>query len=495
MTLPRLSPALVPGLPLGVTRPSAGGAGRMAHIGMGAFHRCHQAEYAEDLADWGIVGINLRAPSLQGLAAQGGLYTRLIRDGSRVEARVIGAVRRVVDSQASAVPALSVLSDPAIGVVTMTVTEKGYCHHPATGLLDLDHPDIVQDLAHPQAPRSLPGVLVRALEMRQGKPLTLISCDNIPANGAVLKGVVIGLAERFDAGLAGWIDRNCAFPATMVDRIAPAPVAADRDWVARELGYLDEAVVVCEPYKQWVIEERFAGLVPDWDRVGAQFVADVEPYETLKMRVLNGAQTTLAHLGALSGLEHTSDDMADPVLSGFVEAMLLGETLATLRVVPGIVAETYVGQSLARLRNTAIRHRNHQIATDGSQKIVQRLLNPIAHRLRRGQPVPLLSAALAGWMAYLIRPAARFGGQWVADDPYAVRVAAIADKVGHDAGRLVAAILRLDGIFAPEFGGNAGFVAGLARALDGVLTGDPRVYLLGLMASGLLPQSETAGYR
>ena len=474
---------------------------RVAHIGVGAFHRCHQAEYTDDLAalggDAGIVGINIRAPSLERLSQQGGLYTRLIRQGDRVMARVIGSIVRTVDSQHDAAPALAVLTDKATEIVTMTVTEKAYCHNPATGQLNLTHPDIAHDLTHPETPRSLPGLLVRALDQRQGKPLTLISCDNIPANGALLKGVVLTLAARQNDTLARWIDQTCAFPGTMVDRIAPAPSGADTAFVTDNFGYDDAAVVTCEPFKQWVIEDHFAGPIPAWNMVGAEYVADAAPYEILKMRVLNGAQTTLAHLGALCGLEHTFDDMADPVLSAFVEKMLMTETLATLRPIQGLSAKTYVAQSLTRLRNTAIRHRNHQIATDASQKIVQRILNPLTERLKRSQTSPLLTAAVAGWMVYLIRAASRFGAKWPADDPCAARITALADRIGHDSAALTQAILGLDDIFAPDFAANSGFVTGLASSVDALLTGDPRDYLrklLGIDASDQLNATQTAGY-
>jgi fructuronate reductase len=222
-----------------------------------------------------------------------------------------------------------------------------------------------------------------------------------------------------------------------------------------------------------VIEDRFAAERPPWELAGATFVADVEPFERLKMRVLNGAQTALCYLGVLAGHAHTSDDMRDPLLAGFVERMLLEETLPTLSAVPGVDAQAYVGQSLARLRNTAIRHRNHQIATDGSQKIVQRLLNPIRERLGRGESVVLLSAAVAGWMAYLVRASRRFGRQWTADDPFAERVAAVADAVGGDPPALVAGITAIREIFGPDLGASERFRADAAAALGGFLGADP----------------------
>jgi len=480
-----LGPSLLAGLPAEVRKPAydrAVLAPGMAHLGVGAFHRCHQAEYTDDLLAlrfdrWGIVGINIRPPRLADtLGQQSGLYTRLIRENSRVEARVIGSIVKVVDSQESAGPALEVLSSPDIELVTMTVTEKGYCHIPSSGELDLGHPDIVHDLANPEAPRSVPGILTRALELRRathGQPLTLLSCDNIPANGVILENVVKTFAGRRGNGLAEWVAANAAFPSAMVDRIAPAVTQTDLDSVEQRFGYRDAAVVVGEPFRQWVIEKTFAGRMPRWDLVGASFVDDVTPFEHLKMRVLNGAQTTLATLGVLAGLEHTFDAIADPVLAAFIRRMLIEETLPTLMPVPGMDARAYVEQSLGRLKNTAIRHRNHQIATDGSQKIVQRLLNPIRDRLGRGESIGLLSVPVAGWMAYLIQASARFGGRWPVSDPYAGKVAAIANATGHDAKALAAGILAIDTIFDPGLAANHEFRRAVTSALGTLLSDDP----------------------
>ncbi|QPC92012.1 mannitol dehydrogenase family protein [Mesorhizobium sp. INR15] len=480
-----LSTALLDRLPTDVRKPAydraALGIG-MAHLGVGAFHRSHQAEYTDDLLEhrfdrWGVVGINIRPPHLADtLGRQDGLYTRLIRENQRIEARVVGNIVKVVDSEASAAPALEILSSSGIEMVTMTVTEKGYCHIPASGELDLNQPDIIHDLANPAAPRSVPGILARALDLRRqthGRPVTLLSCDNIPANGIILANVVRTFAQQNGDSLAKWIDANVAFPSAMVDRIAPAVTQADIDTVEQRFGYRDAAVVVGEPFRQWVIEQKFAGRAPRWDLVGATFVDDVTPFEHLKMRVLNGAQTTLATLGVLAGLEHTFDAIADPLLETFVRRMLVEETLPTLMPVPGMEPQAYVRQSLDRLRNTAIRHRNHQIATDGSQKIVQRLLNPVRDRLAQGAGIGLLSVPVAGWMAYLVQASSRFGKRWPVSDPYAGKVADIADTAGRDAQALVSGILAIDTIFDPGLATNDTFRKTVTSALGGLLSDDP----------------------
>ena len=494
--LPLLRDALLGDLPEAVAKPAydrgAIVAG-IAHIGVGAFHRTHQAEFTDDLLaggarDWGITGINIRPPLLGGtLGAQGGLYTRLIREDQRVAARVIGSILGVVDSEADAAPALAVLAAPTIDVITMTVTEKGYCHVPATGALDPARPEIVHDIAHPDAPVSLPGLILHALERRMethGRPVTIVSCDNIPSNGAILGAVVRDLAARRGDVLARWIETHAAFPGTMVDRIAPATSPDDYAVVAERFGYRDRAVVVGEPFRQWVIENRFAGRFPAFETVGASLVEDVTAYEHLKMRILNGAQTALCYLGVLAGHEHTFDDMADPLLARFVRRMLVEESVPTLARVPGIAPLAYVEESLARLRNTAIHHRNHQIATDGSQKIVQRLLNPIRDRLVADATFDLLGVALAGWMAYLVRASDRFGRAWRVDDPYAARIAAIADRTGSDAAALVDGILAIDAIFAPELAGAPRLKAALTRHLEAFIGPDPIGHLARVVDGG-----------
>ncbi|RWA71304.1 MAG: mannitol dehydrogenase family protein [Mesorhizobium sp.] len=484
-----LGPALLGTLPSEVRQPAYDRAALkpgIAHIGVGAFHRSHQAEYTDDLLAknfdrWGLVGINIRPPLLaETLGRQDGLYTRLIRQNDEVEARVIGSIVGVVDSQDNAAPALEVLASPEIEMVTMTVTEKGYCHVPSSGALDLDHPDIVHDLANPQAPRSAPGILAKALELRMashGRPVTLLSCDNIPANGIILGNAVRTIAERRGKKLADWIAANVAFPSAMVDRIAPATTEADIDTLEQRFGYRDSAVVVGERFRQWVIEDRFAGRVPRWDLVGATFVDDVTPFEHLKMRVLNGAQTTLSYLGVLGGFAHTFEAIADPLLATFIRLMLTEETVPTLMPVPGISPQAYVEQSLARLANTAIRHRNHQIATDGSQKIVQRLLNPIRDRLAKGDSIALLSVSVAAWMAYPIKASARFGRAWQVADPFAERVAAIADRVGADSTELANAILAIEAIFDPSLAASDMFRASLVAGLEGLLSDDPMAFV------------------
>jgi fructuronate reductase len=462
----------------------------IAHLGLGAFHRCHQAEYTDDMleargGDWGIVGVNLRAPLLADtLGAQDGLYTRRLRDDSGIdECRIIGCIRETVDAQDDSEPAIAALANPRIEVVTLTITEKGYCHIPATGALDDKHPDIVHDLARPHAPRSAPAILVAALERRRragAGGLTLLSCDNIPSNGLILSGVVRTLARARSPALAQWIVDHVAFPSSMVDRIVPATTDADIDAMNAILGLSDRACVIGEPFRQWTIEDRFIGIRPPWDLAGAEFVGDVSPYERVKMRVLNGAQTTLCYLGALAGLDYTFEDVRHPVLERFVRTMLEEETAPTLPEARGMAARAYIDLSLRRLRNPNIRHRNHQIATDGSQKIVQRLLNPMRDRLRAGASIERLACATAGFVAYLAAASPTFGARWTPSDPFADALREIADDTAGDLDALARRTLALSAIFGSDLPQAPQVVAAIARHLAGLLSDNPIAYLASL---------------
>src|SRR5579863_905148 len=463
----------------------------MAHIGVGAFHRCHQAEYTDDALEaefgpWGVIGINICAPSLgSSLGIQDGLFTRALRDESGADLRIIGSIHGVIDAEDDVEPALATLSAPRIGVVTLTVTEKGYCHRPATGRLDESHPDVVHDLAGNGAPRSLPGVIVAALDRRRRSGAggaTFVSCDNIPANGRVLANVVKEFAAHCAPDLLGWIADHVRFPSTMVDRIAPAPTSRDLAFAAETCGLEDRAAVVGEPFRQWAIEDDILGARPRWEAAGAEFVRDVTGHELVKMRVLNAAQSALAYFGALTGLDYTYEDIRDPTLADFVRRMLERETAPCLPKNVGIDIDAYIAQTFRRLHNTAIAHRNHQIATDGSQKIVQRLLNPIRDCIVGGLGFDHLAAAVAAWMAYLCAAAPRFGARWAPADPFAPRVHEIAQGTGPDFASLAARIIDIEPIFGVDLRKNDIFCAAVAGHLKAFLTDDPRSRMSALAA-------------
>jgi fructuronate reductase len=458
----------------------------MAHIGVGAFHRCHQAEFIDDMLEarfgpWGVLGVNLTSPNLSDLLSpQDCLYSRTLRQDARAESRVIGALREVIDvtDKASADAAIAALGGPQISVATMTVTEKGYCLTPSTGALVLDNPALRADFEGGFPPHTLLGLLALVLERRRqttGAPLTLISCDNVPSNGARLAAAMFKFAASRSVELTRWIEDRVTFPSTMVDRIVPATTPDDVEEASIALGARDAAAVVGEPFRQWVIEDKFAGERPPLDLAGATFVADAKPYEQIKMRVLNAAQSTLAHQGALVGHEFTYQAAANPVLAALTRRMLEQETSTTLPKLAGMEVAPYIDRSMARIRNTAIHHHCHQIGTDGSQKIVQRLVDPLRERLAAGQTAGLLTLAIASWIAYGLCGACRFGARWTPSDPYAETVIAIGEKSADYPG-LARAVLSIAPIFGADMA-RPQLIEAIADHLRGLLDGDAPAYL------------------
>ena len=382
----------------------------VVHLGLGAFFRAHGAIYLEEAmaasgGDWGIVGVSLRSSDVRdALGPQGCVYTALELGPEGEAARIVGSVTEVLVAPEDPEAVLARMADPAVRIVTLTVTEKGYCHSPATGRLDLGHPDILHDLGSAR-PRSAPGFLVRALARRRAaglRPFTAVTCDNLPANGRLLRGVVLDLARAVDPALADWIAAEARFPATMVDRIVPATTDADIARVERITGRHDAAPVLHEPFRQWVIEDDFVDAArPDLAAVGVELVADVTAYEHMKLRMLNGTHSALAYLGYLAGHETIADTVADPVFAGFVRRLWTQEIIPAVEAPPGVDLAAHAGRLFDRYRNPAIRHRTWQIAMDGSQKLPQRILGTIAEGMEAVRPVRGLCLAVAGWMRYV----------------------------------------------------------------------------------------------
>jgi fructuronate reductase len=366
----------------------------------------------------------------------------------------------------------------------MTLTEKGYCHVPASGKLDEANGDMQADAVGSALPKTALGLLALALDRRRalhGIGLTLISCDNIPGNGSILRSVLTDFARRRSPDLADWITAQVTFPSTMVDRIVPATQAADIEHIRALTGLTDLGAVVGEPFRQWVIEDSFAGRRPPWDIVGASFVSEVKPYEMIKMRVLNAAQSTLSHLGALLGHEYSFEAATDPVLADITRTMLEQETAWTLPVLAGMEVAPYIETTFQRIGNPAIRHRCHQIGTDGSQKIVQRILDPLRERLRAGLPADHLCLAAASWIAYVASGASRFGARWQPSDPWAATVIGMAEADGDPHG-LAQAVLGIRPVFGEDMAAET-TVGAIGRHLAGLMSADPAGYLRRLLAA------------
>ncbi|WP_236635160.1 mannitol dehydrogenase family protein [Rhodoferax sp. TS-BS-61-7] len=410
----------------------------IVHLGIGAFMRAHMAAATEaaigagDLR-WGMVGVSLRqADTRDALAPQDGLYTLAIRDADaqgqpRQRLQVIGAVRSLLVAPENPQAVLNAIAAPDTRIVSLTVTEKGYCHDPATGALRLDHPDIVHDLAHPLVARSAIGMLVYGLQLRHARghsPLTLMSLDNLPANGRVLRAAVLRFAEEIDSTLRIWIEGQCRFPCSMVDRIVPKTTDGDRAAVSAALGSVDAWPVLGEPFFDWAIEDEFAADRPDWTLGGARFVPDAEPFEKLKLRMVNGTHSSLAYLGAMAGWQTVDKAIGQPALRMHIEALMRDEIEPTLPALPGLDVAAYRHNLLARYANPALAHRTHQIAMDGSQKLPQRLLGTLRDRLARGLPITRMALGLAAWMHYL-RGVDALGQSYRIDDPHAAALTAL----------------------------------------------------------------------
>lgn len=446
----------------------------IVHLGIGAFHRAHQAAYTDALLSenpsWGICGVSLRSPETRdALQPQDGLYTLAVQDGEGSDLSVIGSVVELLCAPEDPEAVLRRMADPATRIVSLTITEKGYCHNPATGTLDEDHPDIVHDLANPARPRSAIGFVVEAISRRVSAgiaPFTLLSCDNLPGNGHVLKRIVTQFAELRDPALAAVI-RNVASPSTMVDRIVPATTDGDRSAVAAAMGFEDAWPIMTEPFRQWVIEEDFPLGRPAWEKAGALFVQDVSAFEFMKLRLLNGSHSTLAYLGYLAGAETVADAMALPGMEALVEGLMRHEVSPTLPELPGFDLPAYRAELLQRFRNPALRHRTWQIAMDGSQKLPQRLLGSIRDRLHAEAGYDRLALGVAAWMRYA-RGLDEAGRPIDVRDPHAARIAGLAQGID-EPDRIVDAFLTMTDVFGTDLPASAPFRAALIKALDGLL--------------------------
>ena len=443
---PRLAPATLrrAAHPPLAARPVVG----IVHLGIGAFHRAHQAAYTADAlaaepGDWGICGVAQRRPdAVRALAPQDGLFSLVERGPEQDRITVLAPVREVLLGPQEPERLAALIAAPTTHVVTLTVTERGYPRDAAGGLR-VDDPEVADDLAG-GPPRTAVGQLARGLARRaaQGEagPLTVLSCDNLPRNGEVLARLVREFCDRAGSG-GDWVARHVRFPCTMVDRVVPATTPADLAAVAARLGLDDRAAVVAEPFRQWVIEDAFAGPRPAWERAGAELVADCRPHEERKLRLLNGVHSLLAYLGLLTGAVTVADAWADPAVRSAAERLAGDDLVPTLPSARGL--DAYRAALGERWANPRIGHRLGQIATDGSQKLPARLAEPARERLAAGAAPRWIALALAAWALHLEDGDVRDAG--------AAGVCAALARAPSPAAR-AAAVLD-PALFGPELGG------------------------------------------
>ncbi|HEY6645368.1 mannitol dehydrogenase family protein [Povalibacter sp.] len=437
----------------------------IVHIGPGAFFRAHQAAYVDALLHrdprWAITAVALKSAGVRdALTPQNGLY---ILNELSVDPRyrVIGAIREVLVASQNHPAVFERLAASATQFVTMTVTEKGYCLNGA-GNLDDTHPDIAHDWRTPQQPRSLVGTLSQALRLRRDTgitPFTVVCCDNLPNNGATLRRAVVDFSQHLDPDLARWIENEVSFPRTMVDSITPATDDALRTRVADATGVEDAWPIQREAFKQWVIEDLPGMHAADWASVGVTLAKDVSVYDRAKLRLLNGAHSTLAYAGLLRGHATVLDAMNDVALATFVETLMREDIAASLGTTPDLDVSAYIDAVLERFRNPGIRHLLSQIAWDGSKKLPVRLLGTIVDAIQAGRPLERLAIPIAAWMRFVVRQA-RAGIEIV--DPESTRLAALGRACRDNAQHDVGVFLGLEAVIPPV----AAATPALRRALE-----------------------------
>ncbi|WP_435274123.1 mannitol dehydrogenase family protein [Psychrobium sp. nBUS_13] len=441
----------------------------IVHLGPGAFHRAHQAVYTENAmnvagGNWGICGVSLRSATARDvLAAQDNLYTLAILD-TAINYQVIGALKEVLVASEQSPQVIARLVSPDTKLVTLTITEKGYCLG-ADGRLDLTHDDIINDLASPSQPSSAIGYIVHALKQRKASAIeafNVLSCDNVSGNGDKLRRAVIDYAAQIDTHLAAWIQTHVAFPNAMVDSITPKTEDYTIDSVSKAIGARDEWPIQREQFTQWVIEDNWQGARPAWDKVGVIFTSDVDGFEKAKLRLLNCLHSTLAYAGSLAGFETVFDVTNDDAFYQFICRLANDEVIGSFIPPKELDVEAYSKEIIARFLNPEIRHLLSQIAWDGSQKIQMRVLPIIADNIALGRSTKLLSLSLACWFEFICR-ALKESRDIV--DPLAEQLINNSALRSNDCGEVVDAFLAIESIFSAELAHNSDLRSQLVNSL------------------------------
>ncbi|MCR8550163.1 mannitol dehydrogenase family protein [Salipiger sp. P9] len=454
----------------------------IVHVGLGNFHRAHQAVYLDDLFatgrdhDWAITGAGVRASDARmraALLAQDGLSTVIELGPDSTRPRIVGAMIDYVEVAETNGPLIAKMTDPATRIVSLTVTEGGYYVDPTTETFDPGHPDIAADGAAPEAPKTVFGAIVAALKARRAAgtpPFTVMSCDNIPGNGRVTRDAVVGTARLSDPALAAWIADTVAFPNSMVDRITPATGAAERA-LAAEYGLDDPVPVTCEPFRQWVLEDRFPQGRPRLEEVGVTFTDKVHDYERMKIRILNGGHALIAYAGALLGCELADEAMAHPLVHGFFRKVEEQEILPHVHPVPEFTPAAYLDLIDGRFSNPAVKDTIRRLCLDGSNRQPKFIVPSIADGLRAGAAVEGLALESALWCRYCAGTL-EDGSPVAPNDPDWDRLVALSAT----AKARPQAWLEQRSVYG-DLAGNAVFGASFARWLDRVWTQGARAAL------------------
>lgn len=471
----RLSNATLPTLSAKVLRPTYDRKALRAqtvHIGVGGFHRAHQAVYLDRLldsgilSDWGECGMGVLphdAAMRDALREQDYLYTVLERSADVRTARIIGSIMDFTLAPEDPETAIERLASEDTRLVSLTITEGGYFVHEGTGEFSHDHPSIQHDAHEPNAPITSLGFLTAALKRRRDRglaPFTVMSCDNLQGNGHVIRKVLLGLAELQDSALHRWIADNVAFPNSMVDRITPATTAGDREQLQQNFGIHDAWPVVTEPFLQWVIEDQFCNSRPPWEEVGAEIVVDVLPYELMKIRLLNASHMAMAYLGALAGYTFAHEVMQDVVFDSFIKAFM-NEVTPVVPLIPGTSIPTYRSTLIERFANPTINDRVGRLCSEGSAKMPKWVLPSVVELAEQRSPTSLLSLVIAAWIKYLQSPTDERGNPIEIVDARAEELKRSGPSIGDDPRDFIA----MKSLFGPAYFAEPAFANEVEAAL------------------------------
>ncbi|MGB7837766.1 MAG: mannitol dehydrogenase family protein, partial [Terrimicrobiaceae bacterium] len=444
----------------------------MMHVGVGGFHRAHQALYTDDLlnqgedSQWGFCGVGLLkhdARIRDVMQSQDCLYTLVERSLAGDTARVIGSIVNFSFAPDDSQKVIEQMASPATRILSLTITEGGY-YISSTGELDAQHPDLQRDLANPHEPSCAFGYILEALDRRRIRglaPFTVMSCDNIQSNGEVAKKMLMAFAELRDPQLKNWMAENCLFPNSMVDRITPATTDEHRSLVKDKFGIDDGWPVMTESFKQWVIEDHFVQGRPKWELVGAQMTSDVLPYEKMKLRLLNASHQALCYIGMLLGYQLVHETMEDSDIRKLVEKMMDDEVTPILSEVSGVDLTEYKKTLIERFANPAIRDQLSRIGIYGSSGIPKFVLPTVEEQLKRGGPIKLLSFTVASWFRYL-DGLDESGKEMPMLDPMAPKLRERAKAAGKDARQL----LGMREVFSEELANASAFANQVSDTLD-----------------------------
>lgn len=446
----------------------------IVHIGVGGFHRSHEAVYTHRLLqaggseDWSICGVGLREgdrPMGQVLASQDHLYTliELGADGNNALS-VIGAITDFLFAPEDQDAVIEKLASPQVRIVSLTITEGGYNVDDSTGKFNEAHPDVRHDLENPQQPRSVFGYLTEALRRRRERslpPFTVMSCDNLPENGRVARAALLAFANLRDSDLALWIATEVSFPSSMVDRITPATDDKHRRWLTEHYDLEDDWPVICEPFSQWVLEDDFCNGRPAWENVGVQFTDNVAPYERMKIRLLNASHSAMAYLGYLAGHRYTHEVMADERFNHFIRSFMDDDVTPILGEIAGIDVPAYKQTLIERFSNPQMGDQLARLCMDGSGKIPKFLVPTLQTLVTEGRPLQRVALILASWALYL-RGKDEQGRVHDINDPMAGRLcAAVADRAN-----LTPEFLGMADIFGTTLASSSAFEEAFDAALD-----------------------------